>query len=335
MANARAASAGRTLGMGEMPAIEHRPSLAAPFGEALARLAARDERIVGLTADLGKYTDIAPFAERFPERYFNVGMAEQNLIAVAAGLARSGFIPFVTTYAVFATRRAYDFIAIACAHSRIPVKIFAGLAGLTTGYGGTHQGIEDLALMCAVPNLAVLDPCDATELQQAVEVAAAHPGPVYVRLQRGNVPVVLASDRHRLSIGATHVLRAGGDIGIVATGLMTERALDVADGLAREGIAVGVLHVPCLKPFDAAAVVEFARERRTLVVAENHVSRGGLASLVTEALYDAGVQVPITRVGLPDQFIECGSTPFLQEKYGLSMPRLADTVRQASRGLAR
>src|SRR6202167_1943277 len=139
----------------------------APFGEALIRAAEVNPRIVGLTADLGKYTDIHLFANRFPERFFQIGMAEQNLIGVAAGLARTGFIPFATTYCVFASRRAYDFIAIGAALGRANVKIVAGLPGLTTGYGGTHQGIEDLALMCAVPNLTVIDPCDAVETEQA------------------------------------------------------------------------------------------------------------------------------------------------------------------------
>ena len=151
-------------------------TVAAPFGRALVAAAERDPRIVGLTADLGKYTDLHLFAERFPERFFQAGMAEQNLIAVAAGMARTGWIPFATTYCVFATRRAYDFIAIGAAFGRANVKIIAGLPGLTTGYGGTHQGIEDLALMRAVPNLVVIDPCDATELAQAVPAVAAYPG---------------------------------------------------------------------------------------------------------------------------------------------------------------
>src|SRR5258708_7274914 len=161
---------------------------AAPFGHALVAAAESDPRIVGLTADLGKYTDMHIFSERFPERFFQIGMAEQNLIGVAAGLARTGFIPFATTYCVFATRRAYDFIAIGCALGRANVKIIAGLPGLTTGYGGTHQGIEDLALMRSVPNLVVIDPCDATEIGQVVAAIADYDGPVYMRLLRGQVP---------------------------------------------------------------------------------------------------------------------------------------------------
>jgi len=183
----------------------------APFGEALIRAAEANPRIVGLTADLGKYTDIHLFASRFPERFFQIGMAEQNLIGVSAGLARTGFVPFATTYCVFATRRAYDFIAIGAALGSANVKIIAGLPGLTTGYGGTHQGIEDLALMRSIPNLTVIDPCDATELAQAVSAIADHQGPVYMRLLRGQVPVVLDPGTYQFEIGKAKLLSEGSD----------------------------------------------------------------------------------------------------------------------------
>ena len=177
--------------MGEKEKSGTRPAVDAPFGHALAALARERPDIVGLSADLAKYTDILPFRDAFPDRFFNVGMAEQNLIAVSAGLAKTGHTAFCTTYGVFATRRAYDFIAIACAHSNVNVKIFAGLPGLTTGYGGTHQAIEDLALMRMIPGLVVIDPCDATEIAQVTEAVAAHQGPTYSRLPRGLVPRVL------------------------------------------------------------------------------------------------------------------------------------------------
>src|SRR5262249_17735774 len=157
--------------MGEQEAVAG-AAVDAPFGQALVALARERPEVVGLTADLGKYTDIDPFRSEFPERFFNVGMAEQNLVAVAAGLAEAGKIHYCTTYAVLATRRAYDFVAIACAHSRANVKIVAGLPGLTTGYGGTHQGIEDTGLMTMVPGLTVIDPCDATDIMQATRAIA-------------------------------------------------------------------------------------------------------------------------------------------------------------------
>ena len=324
------AEKGRTLAMGvDEAARGDRDSVEAPFGAALVALGRERPEIVGLTADLGKYTDILPFRDAFPDRFFNVGMAEQNLVAIAAGLARTGKVPFATTYGVFATRRAYDFVAIAVAHSRLNVKIVAGLPGLTTGYGGTHQAIEDVALMRMVPGLVIIDPCDATDIAQATAAIADHDGPVYMRLLRGKVPVVLDPETYRFAIGKAARLRPGGDVGIVSTGLMTERALDAAEALAKEGIAVGILHVPTIKPFDAEAVADFAASVDRVVTAENHVVAGGLASLVAETLYDRGVIRPLTRIGLPDHYIECGSVPHLQAKYGLTTERVVETIRAA------
>jgi transketolase len=308
--------------MGEVTRSGERPVVDAPFGHALAELARGRDDIVGLSADLAKYTDILPFRDAFPGRFFNVGMAEQNLVAVSSGLARSGFIAYCTTYGVFATRRAYDFIAIACAHSRANVKIFAGLPGLTTGYGGTHQAIEDLALMRMIPDLVVIDPCDATELEQVTRAVAGHDGPTYTRLLRGAVPRILDPALHRFEIGRSYMLREGADIGLVATGMMTERALDVAADLAASGVQAGVLHVPTIKPFDAAGVTAFAARHARLITLENHVVTGGLGSLVAETLFEAGLVRPLRRVGIPDRFVECGSLPFLQEKCGMTVPQI-------------
>ncbi len=313
---------GKTLGMGETEQTDRRPSVDAPFGHALAALARKRSDIVALSADLAKYTDILPFRDAFPERFFNVGMAEQNLIAVSAGIAKTGHTVFCTTYGVFATRRAYDFIAIACAHSGANVKIFAGLPGLTTGYGGTHQAIEDLALMRMIPGLVVIDPCDATEIEQVVQAVAAHQGPTYCRLPRGLVPRVFDPARHRFAIGAGAVLREGGKLGMISTGLMTERALDAADQLASRGIGVSILHMPTIKPFDRDIVVDFAARAERVMTLENHVVSGGLGSLVAEALFEAGVRRPLVRVGIPDRFVACGSLPFLQEQCGMTVPQI-------------
>jgi len=310
-------TAGQTLAMGESEKVLSRPSVQAPFGKALVGVAKRRRDVVGLTADLGKYTDIGPFRDAFPDRFFNVGMAEQNLIAIAAGMARTGWIPFCTTYCVFATRRAYDFLAIACAHSRLNVKIVAGLPGLTTGYGGTHQGIEDLTLACAIPNLTVIDPCDATDLEQVTNAIADYDGPVYMRLLRGEVPWVLDPESYQFEIGRATLLQRGEDVGIISTGLMTERALDASKELAQEGIRAAVLHVPTLKPLDVEAICDLASSVGLLVTAENHVVRGGLGTMVADILIEKGVVKPLIKIGLPDQFIECGSVPYLQTKYGL------------------
>jgi transketolase len=312
---------------------QERPTREAPFGATLVELGQTRPEIVGLTADLGKYTDILPFRDAFPERFFNVGMAEQNLIAIAAGLARTGCVPFATTYGVFASRRAYDFIAIACAHAHLNVKIAAGLPGLTTGYGGTHQAIEDVALMRMIPDLVVIDPCDATDIAQATRAAAAHQGPVYMRLLRGKVPVVLDPATYRFEIGKAVELRAGGDIGIVSTGMMTEKALDAARLLARDGIAAGVLHMPTLKPFDHEALARFAQGKSGLVTAENHVVRGGLGTLVKEHLFDTGPIVPVRHIGLADRFVELGAVPTLMERNGLTTAALAATARQIAEGV--
>jgi transketolase len=318
---------GVSQSMAATESVAGRPVVQAPFGIALKALGQARPDVVGLTADLAKYTDILPFAEAFPERFFNVGMAEQNMIAMAAGLAKTGFVSYCTTYGVFATRRAYDFVAIACAHSRLKVRIFAGLPGLTTSYGGTHQAIEDLALMRAVPGLTVIDPCDATELLQLVPAIVDIEGPVYVRLVRGSVPVVLDRARYAFEVGKAKRLRDGRDVGIISTGFMTDRALQAATRLAGQGLDAAVLHMPTLKPFDDRAVVELAATVDRLITIENHVVTGGLGSAVAETLVDHSIRLPLTRLGLPDQWLECGSVAGLQDKYGLTVERLVDTIR--------
>ena len=302
----------------------------APFGHALVRAAERDARIVGLTADLGKYTDIHVFAEKFPARFFQMGMAEQSLIGAACGLARTGCVTFATTYAVFATRRAYDFIAIGAALGRANVKVIAGLPGLTTGYGGTHQGIEDLALMRSVPGLTVIDPCDATETAQATAAIAAHDGPVYMRLLRGVVPVTLDPD-YRFEIGRAKLLREGADVAFISSGLMTTRALEAARTLEAAGVRAAVLHVSTLKPFDRASVATLLARVPRVVTAENHVVTGGLASAVADLAVDEQLAIRLKRVGIPDCFCESGSLPYLAERYGMTAAHLAQAAQEILR----
>jgi transketolase len=298
-----------------------------PFGKALIELARSRPDIVGLTADLGKYTDIDIFGQEFPNRYFQTGMAEQNLVGIAAGLAHSGFLPFATTYAVFATRRAYDFIAIDVAYARANVKIIAGLPGLTTGYGATHQGIDDLALMRAVPGMVVIDPCDATEITQAVPAIAAYQGPVYMRLLRGKVAQILDPATHRFEIGKAFSLRTGRDLTLVSTGLMTGRALQAAEALANEGLDAGVLHVPTLKPLDEQAILHAARTTGAFLTLENHTVVGGLGAAVAEILCLNGVAIRMAKVGIQDRFVECGSVDYLADKHGLSTRRIIEAAR--------
>lgn len=318
----------RTRGMGEIVDIAGKTTVTAPFGNTLAELARERPEIVGLTADMGRYSDILPFRDAHPDRFFNVGMAEQNLILTAAGLSKVGKIAYCTTYSVFITRRAYDFVAIACAHSMANVKIFAGMPGLVNGYGATHQATEDLNMMRGIADLTIIDPCDATEFQQVVRAVADIPGTVYVRNMRGKVPVELPDD-YRFELGKAKVLREGdGEIGIISTGYMSARALDAAKATAGEGHDVGVLHVGTIKPFDAQGVIDFARRYKRIIIAENHKTTGGLATLVIEALYEAGVAKPVIKIGLADSFFECGSQEYLESKYEVDLPRFIRAIRE-------
>jgi transketolase len=316
-------SAGATAAVGaEAQAVD------APFARALLALARAREDVVGLSADLAKYTDIGPFAEAYPARFFQVGIAEANMMGIAAGLARVGYTPFVTTYGVFASRRAYDQVAMSIALGRLNVKIFAYLPGLTTPGGPTHQAIEDLALMRALPNMTVIDPADARELQQVVQAVADHDGPVYVRGLRGVVPIVLPAD-YQFEIGTARLLRDtshGGHVGLVATGIMTERALLAADLLEQRGIRTAVLHASSLKPFDSEAVRALAARVPLLVTIENGTIVGGLGSAVADVLATIGSGTRLSMLGVRDEFPVAGSLDFLLERYGLTPSAIAETV---------
>lgn len=321
---------GRTRGMGEIIDIVGKETEIAPFGKTLATLAAERPEIVGLTADMGRYSDILPFRDAHPDRFFNVGMAEQGLIMIAAGMAKAGKIAYCTTYSVFISRRAYDFVAIACAHSGANVKIFAGMPGLVNGYGATHQATEDINMMRGIADLSIIDPCDATELKQVVRAVADIPGTVYVRNLRGKVPVELGDD-YRFEFGKAKVLRQGdGKTGVIASGYMSARGLDAAKAAEEEGHDVSVLHVGTIKPFDAEGVLAFARAHERLIIAENHKTTGGLATLVIEALYEAGLQKPVIKIGLADSFFECGSQEYLEQKYQVDQPRFLRAIREGA-----
>ncbi|WP_022982402.1 transketolase family protein [Ideonella sp. B508-1] len=302
---------------------------AAPFGKALVALAATRPDIVGLTADLAKYTDLHLFAQAHPDRFFQMGMAEQLLMAAAGGMAKEGLVPFATTYAVFGTRRAYDFIHQVIAEENLNVKMCCALPGLTTGYGPSHQATEDIALMRGIPGLTIVDPCDALDIEQAVPQIAAHAGPVYMRLLRGNVPLVLDEYDYRFELGKAKMLREGNDVLVIASGFMTMRALEVAQDLAADGVDVAVLHSPTIKPLDEAAILEAVRYRhRLVVVAENHSVIGGLGESVASALLRHRVQpAGFQMAGLPDAFLDAGALPTLHERYGISREALAARIK--------
>lgn len=305
-------------------------TVAAPFGHALLDAARRDDRILGLTADLAKYTDLHVFAQEMPDRFYQMGMAEQLLMTASAGLAREGFIPFATTYAVFASRRAYDFIAMAIAEENLPVKIVCALPGLTTGYGPSHQATEDLAIFRGLPNMTLIDPCDACDVAGMVPKMIAHDGPVYARLLRGKVPTVLTRHKpdYRFRLGKAQLVRDGADVLVISSGIMTMRALDAAERLANDGIGVAVLHVPTIKPLDVQTILQEARRGGRLVVtAENHSVNGGLGEAVARELLLAGIAPEFRMIGLPDAFLEAGALPTLHDMYGLSVARVAERIR--------
>jgi transketolase len=300
----------------------------APFGTALAALAETRPEIVGLSADLAKYTDLHIFAKAHPDRFYQMGMAEQLLMMTAAGLAREGFMPFATTYAVFAARRAYDFICLAIAEENLNVKVVCALPGLTTGYGPSHQATEDIAMFRGMPNIVILDPCDAHEIEQAVPAIAAHNGPVYMRLLRGNVPLVLDEYDYTFELGKAKLIREGKDALIVSTGFMTMRALEAAETLCADRIDVGVLHVPTIKPLDKATILEEAgRSGRLLIVAENHTIVGGLGEAIAGLLLRSGLTPTFRQVALPDEFLDAGALPTLHDRYGISADAVARQIK--------
>ena len=311
-------------------AAEGYDTVAAPFGLALVEAARKDDKIVGLSADLAKYTDLHIFAKAMPDRFYQMGMAEQLLMSAAAGLAREGFNPFATTYAVFASRRAYDFIAMAIAEENLPVKIICALPGLTTGYGPSHQATEDLAIFRGLPNMTIIDPCDADDIAGMVPQIAAHNGPVYSRLPRGKVPSVLTRHKpyYKFELGKAQIIRDGKDALIISTGFMTMRALDAAVQLEADGVEAAVLHVPTIKPLDTQTILAEAQKGGRLVVtAENHTVVGGLGEAVARTLLTNGVTPTFRMIGLPDEFLEAGALPTLHEMYGMTVSQIAAKIK--------
>ncbi|MFF8186718.1 transketolase family protein [Microbacterium sp. NPDC016588] len=298
----------------------------APFGHALAELAERDERVVGLSADLAKYTDMHIFRDRHPERFFQMGMAEQLLFGAAAGMAEVGLVPFASTYSVFAARRAYDFICLDIAEPNLNVNIVGGLPGLTTGYGPSHQATEDVAIFRGMPNLTIVDPCDSVDISAAVPQLADHAGPTYLRLLRGQVPTVLDEYDYTFELGKAKVVRPGADVVFVSSGLMTMRALQAAERLAAERVDVAVVHAPTLKPFDEETVLRELDTPRLAVTLENHTVVGGLFETVAGALVRRGVSRRVVPVGLPDAFLDAGALPTLHDRYGLSTDAIVGRV---------
>jgi transketolase len=301
----------------------------APFATALARGAKAHPEMVVLSADLSKYTDVLDFAVEYPERFVQVGMAEQNLMGIAAGLAKSGHLPVITTYCVFATRRAYEQVALALNTGDRPFVIAAFLPGLTTPFRATHQGTDDLALMRNIPGLTVIDPMDATELTDALCTAMDSGRRVYLRGLRGQVRRTLDPDRYRFQIGAAAALVEGTDVGIIGSGLGTQWALEAAKVLSERGVDAGILHVPTIKPLDDEAVLDFCQRYQSVATIENHARSGGLGTAVAELLSDRGVGVRLCRLGVPDYWPPAGSLDYIRARLGLDADGLATSIEAA------
>lgn len=296
----------------------------APFAQAIVELGHERPEVVVLSADLSKYTDIAPFAQEFPDRFFQVGMAEQNMIGIAGGLAKAGKIPIAVTYCVFASRRAGDQIQMALSTGGLTSVVAAFLPGITTPFRASHQGTDDLAIMRAIPGMTVVDPLDATELAGALKAAVDVRGPVYLRGLRGQVPAIF-NPEEPFAIGRARLLKDGGQLGVVGTGLGTGWAMEALETMGSTGDEVGLLHVPTLKPLDTESVLTFASRHRVLITIENHSIIGGLGSAICETVAGAGLACRVQRLGVPDRWGDAGPLDFVREKMGLDAARLAKT----------
>jgi transketolase len=295
------------------------------FGNTVTELADSNQRIVMLDGDLGSSTKGEIFQRAHPERYFQMGIAEQNMLGVAAGMASVGLIPYISTFVAFAVIRPLDQIRVLIAQPRLNVKITAGYSGLLTGRAGkTHQVVDDVSIMRAMPNMVTVSPADDTEADQVLRWSASYEGPVYVRLVR-DATQHLFDSTYTFKFGAAVALRDGSDVTLISTGAETPRVMDAAEILATRGIQACVLHVPTIKPLDVSAIVQAAERSNFVVTVEEHTVIGGLGGAVAETLSEHR-PTPLRRIGLPDVFGESASNDDLLQKYGLSADRVADRV---------
>lgn len=297
------------------------------YGEALVELGKINENIVVLDADLTKSTKTNMFQKEFPNRHINVGIAEANLIGTAAGLATCGKIPFASSFAVFASGRAFEQIRNTVAYPKLNVKIAPTHAGISVGEdGGSHQSIEDIALMRSIPGMVVLSPADAVETKKMVFAAAEYEGPVYIRMGRLDVPVIF-DESYDFQIGIANTLKEGNDVTVVATGLMTARALEAAEKLAEEGISVRVVNVGTIKPLDGETILKAAQETKFIVTAEEHSVIGGLGSAVSEFLGEVH-PAKVKKIGVYDQFGQSGKAEEVLEKYELTAEKIIKVIKE-------
>jgi transketolase len=295
------------------------------WGNALVELAADYPDLIVLDGDLANSTRADIFADAHPDRFFEMGIAEQNLIGVAAGLSTLGFVPWISSFAAFVAKRDLDQIRVVVAQPHLNVKLCGSYSGILTGKTGkTHQSVEDLAVFRAMPGVVTIVPADANEFRATMRTMMDTPGPMYLRLTRDPSPVVFPAD-HRFEIGRGYLLRDGTDVGIVGTGVQTIRALEAADILATQKISASVLHLPTIKPLDNAAVVAIAERTGALVTAEDHSIIGGLGGAVAETLAEHRPTL-MRRIGWRDTYGESGPNDALLEKYGLTPHHVAEAA---------
>lgn len=299
------------------------------YGKALVKLSSLNSNVVVLDADLSKSTKTADFKAVAPERFINMGIAESNMMGVAAGLATCGKIPFVSSFAIFAAGRAFEQIRNSICYPNLNVKVCATHAGLTVGEdGATHQAVEDLALMRSIPNMTVINPCDAVETEAAILAIAEYEGPCYVRLGRLAVNTVNDENTYKFEIGKGITLASGNDVTIIATGMMVEYALEAKEMLKKDGIEARVINIHTIKPIDKQLIIDAAKETKAIVTVEEHSIIGGLGSAVSEVVCET-CPVPVVKVGINDTFGESGKPYELLEKYGLTTQGIVDSVKKA------
>lgn len=296
------------------------------YGMALLELGKENEKVVVLDADLSKSTKTEGFKKEFQDRFFNMGIAEQNLIGVAAGLANVGLIPFASTFAVFATGRAFEVIRNSVCYPKANVKIAATHAGITVGEdGGSHQSVEDIALMASLPNMNVIVPADHIEAMQAVKVASEINGPVYLRFGRCSTPDIY-DENYEFKLGKASVLKEGNDVTVIATGMMVSKAIEVAKELEKENISVRVINMSTIKPIDREVIIKAAKETKGIVTAEEHSIIGGLGDNVSSVVCSS-FPTRVEKVGINDTFGESGTPDELMEKYKLTSDEIIKKVK--------
>ena len=298
----------------------------AAYGEALAELGKVNDKVVVLDANLSKSTMTATFQKAFPDRFFNIGIAEANMVDMAAGMSTMGLIPFCSTFAMFGAGRVYEQIRNSIAYPRLNVKLCMSHAGVSVGEdGASHQCLEDLALMRVIPGMTVICPADASETRKAVFAAAEMEGPVYIRLARLATPVF--EEDYPFEIGKANVLREGADVAVFATGLMVSEALKAADLLAAQGVSAAVINVHTVKPIDADCVTEWARKCGKVVTVEEHSVIGGLGDAVAGVLMGK-VDCAFRKIGVQDQFGQSGKAWEVLAEYGLTAPQIAESIKE-------